>query len=101
MKNFQNEFEVYSNIDTVWEFYTDIKHLEIVSPKYIKLQLVECTDRILKKGTVACFNGKIIIGGRWCSKITFLEKYQYVDEMIQNENIKPHFEYGLTDTYLN
>jgi hypothetical protein len=91
MKNFQNEFEVYSNIDRVWKFYTDTKHLEIVSPDDIKLKLIECTDRILKKGTVACFNGKIIIGAQWCSKITFLEKYEYVDEMIQIENINPPF----------
>jgi ligand-binding SRPBCC domain-containing protein len=91
MKNFQNEFEVCSNIDRVWEFYTDIKHLEIVSPGDIKLKQIECTDRILKKGTVACFNGKIIIGAQWCSKITYLEKYEYVDEMIQRENINPPF----------
>jgi ligand-binding SRPBCC domain-containing protein len=91
MKNFQNEFEVYSNIDSVWEFYTDVKHLEIISPRDIKLKLAECTDRILREGTVACFDGKIIIGARWCSKITFFEKYEYVDEMIQNENKKPPF----------
>ena len=91
MRNFQNEFVVYSNIDRVWEFYTDIKHLEIVSPRDIKLKLIKCTDKILKKGTVACFNGRIIIGARWCSKITFLGKYEYVDEMIQNENINPPF----------
>jgi ligand-binding SRPBCC domain-containing protein len=91
MKNFQNEFEVNSNIDRVWEFYTDIKHLEIVSPRDIELKLIKCTDRILKNGTVACFNGRIIIGAQWCSKITFLEKYEYVDEMIQNGNINPPF----------
>ena len=91
MTNFQNEFEVNSNIDRVWEFYTDIKHLEIVSPKDIELKLIKCTDRILKNGTVACFKGRIIIGAQWCSKITFLEKYEYVDEMIQNEKINPPF----------
>lgn len=91
MKYFQNEFVVHSNIDRVWEFYTDIHHLEVVSPRVIKLKLLECTDRILKKGTIACFNGRIIIGARWCSKITFLEKYEYVDEMVQHENIKPPF----------
>jgi ligand-binding SRPBCC domain-containing protein len=45
----------------------------------------------LKKGTVACFYGKIIISAQWCSKITFFEKYEYVDEMIQNGNKKPPF----------
>ena len=91
MKNFQNEFEVYSNIDRVWEFYTYIKHLEIISSSDIELKLIECTDRILKKGTVACFNGIMIIGAQWCSKITFIKKYEYVDEMVQNENINPPF----------
>jgi ligand-binding SRPBCC domain-containing protein len=91
MKYFQNEFVVQSNIDKVWEFYTDINHLEVVSPRDIKLKLLECTDRILKKGTIACFNGRILIGARWCSKITFFEKYEYVDEMVHNENIKPPF----------
>lgn len=91
MKTFQNEFEVYSNIDRVWEFYTDLKHLEIITPADIKLNLVEYADRILKKGTVACFEGKIIIGARWCSEITFFEKYEYVDEMIQDGNKKTPF----------
>ena len=91
MKNFQNEFVVNSNIDRVWEFYTDLGHLEIISPRDIKLNLVEYTDRILKKGTVACFDGRIIISTRWCSKITEFEKYEYVDEMIQYGNRKPPF----------
>ena len=91
MKNFQNEFEVNSNIDRVWEFYTDLRHLEIISPRNIRLNLIEYTDRILKKGTVACFDGKIIINARWCSKITVFEKYEYVDEMIQNGSKTPPF----------
>jgi ligand-binding SRPBCC domain-containing protein len=91
MKHFYHEFEVNSNIDKVWEFYTNIRHLEIVTPKEIKLIMVQSTDEILKKGTVACFSGKIIISARWCSKITLFEKYQYVDEMIPMENMKPPF----------
>lgn len=91
MKYFHNEFEVNSNIEKVWEFYTDLKHLEIISPSDIKLHLIESTDNILKKGTVACFYGKIIISAQWCSRITFFEKYEYVDEMIQNGNKNPPF----------
>jgi ligand-binding SRPBCC domain-containing protein len=53
--------------------------------------LIESTDKILKKGTVACFYGKIIISAQWCSRITFFEKYEYVDEMIQNGSKKPPF----------
>jgi len=91
MKYFHNEFEVNSNIEKVWEFYTDLKHLEIITPSDIKLHLIQSTDKILKKGTVACFYGKLIINAQWCSKITFFEKYEYVDEMIQNGNKKPPF----------
>jgi ligand-binding SRPBCC domain-containing protein len=91
MKYFQNDFEVDCNIDRVWGFYTDLKHLEIVSPRYIKLNLVEYTDRILKKGTVACFEGRIIISAHWCSKITLFEEYEYVDEMLQYGKTKPPF----------
>lgn len=91
MKYFYNEFVVNSNIEKVWVFYTDLKHLEIISPSDIKLHLIESTDKILKKGTVACFYGKIIISAQWCSRITFFEKYEYVDEMIQKGNKRPPF----------
>jgi ligand-binding SRPBCC domain-containing protein len=92
MKNFYHEFEVNSNIDKVWEFYTDISHLEVVSPKDIKLNIMQSTDKIFKKGTIACFSGKIVISAKWCSKITFIEKYEYVDEMIPIQNKKPPFQ---------
>jgi len=98
MKYFYNEFEVNSNIEKVWVFYTDLKHLEIISPSDIKLHLIESTDKILKKGTVACFYGQIIISAQWCSRITFFEKYEYVDEMIQNGSKNLHSDYGLTGT---
>lgn len=92
MEKFYHEFEVNSNIDKVWEFYTNIRHLEVVTPKDIKLYIMQSTDEILKKGTVACFCGKIILSAKWCSKITFFEKCRYVDEMISMENIKPPFQ---------
>ena len=92
MKFFYNEFEVNSNIERVWEFYTDIKHLEIITPSDIKLKIIQTSDQVLKKGAVACFSGKIMISARWCSKITFFEKFGYIDEMISKENIKPPFQ---------
>ena len=98
MKYFYNEFVVNSNIEKVWVFYTDLKHLEKISPSDIKLHLIESTDKILKKGTVACFYGQIIISAQWCSRITFFEKYEYVDEMIQNGSKNLHSDYGLTGT---
>jgi ligand-binding SRPBCC domain-containing protein len=86
MKNYYHQFEVNSSIDHVWKFYTNIRHLEIVSPKDIKLSIIQTTDEILIQGT------KIVISTKWYSKITSFEKYQYVDEMIQNENKKAPFQ---------
>ena len=91
MKHFYHEFEVDCDIDKVWKFYTNIGHLEVISPDEIKLNLVHCSDEILRKDTVACFSGKLIINANWCSRITFFEKYEYVDEMVRNENRAPPF----------
>lgn len=91
MKHFHYEFEVDCDIDKVWKFYTNIGHLKVISPDEIKLNLVHCSDEILKKDSVACFSGKLIINANWCSRITFFEKYEYVDEMVRNENRAPPF----------
>ena len=91
MKHFYREFEVDCDIDKVWKFYTNIRHLEVISPEEIKLNLIHCSDEILKKGSVACFSGKLIINAKWCSRITFFEKYEYVDEMVRYENRDPPF----------
>jgi len=91
MKHFYREFEVDCDIDKVWKFYTNIRHLEVISPEEIKLNLIHSSDEILKKGSVACFSGKLIINAKWCSRITFFEKYEYVDEMVRYENRDPPF----------
>ncbi len=91
MKDFYHEFEVNSALVDVWKFYTNIKHLEIVSPKEIKLNILQTSDEVLKEGTVAGISGKLIIAAKWYSKITYFGEYQYVDEMIQDENSMPPF----------
>jgi ligand-binding SRPBCC domain-containing protein len=91
MKYFYHEFEVDCDIDKVWKFYTNIGHLKVISPDEIKLNLIHYSDEILKKDSVACFSGKLIINAKWCSRITFFEKYEYVDEMVRNENREPPF----------
>jgi len=68
MKNFYHEFEVNSGLDDVWKFYTNIRHLEIVSPKEIKLNIMQVSDEVLKEGTVAGLSGKLIIATKWYSK---------------------------------
>ena len=91
MKHFYHEFEVDCDIDKVWKFYTNIRHLEIITPTKIGLRLIFCSDEILKKDGLACFSGKLIINAEWCSRITLFDKYEYVDEMIQHENRDPPF----------
>jgi ligand-binding SRPBCC domain-containing protein len=75
---------VNNNINKVWEFYTDINHLKIITPKKINLQVINATDQKFSQGTEIWIEGKILISKRsaWHSVITFLEPYEYVDEML-------------------
>jgi ligand-binding SRPBCC domain-containing protein len=75
---------VNNNINKVWEFYTDINHLKIITPKEIDLQVINATDQKFSQGTEIWIEGKILIFKRsaWHSVITFLKSYEYVDEML-------------------
>ena len=78
------------DIDRVWEFYTDIKHLEIISPKEIELKIMNATSQKLSQGSEIWLEGKIIVmlfkRSMWHSKITSFsvspQQYLYVDEML-------------------
>ena len=48
--------------------------------------MIESTDQVLKKGSVVCFEGKIILSANWCSITSFSQEYEYEDEMICNGN---------------
>ena len=71
-----------NNINKVWEFYTDIKHLKIITPKEINLQVINTTDQRFSQGTEIWIEGKILISKRktWHSVITFLKPYEYVEK---------------------
>ena len=78
-----------SPIDRVWEFYTDIKHLEIITPKEIELKITSATSQKLTKGSEIWLEGKIIMlfkRSKWHSVITSYsaspQQYLYVDEML-------------------
>jgi ligand-binding SRPBCC domain-containing protein len=74
---------VNTPIDRVWEFYIDIKHLEIVTPKEMKLKIINATSEKLSQGSEIWFEAKLIISKTsWHSVITSLKPYQYVDEML-------------------
>ncbi len=83
MTKFKNKFIVNKDLQKVWEFYTDINHLEIISPKKLKLKIITTTNQKLILGQEAIISAKIIIIRRiWHSKITFFQHYEYIDEML-------------------
>lgn len=82
MKNFRQEFTVNCNIDRVWAFYTDIQHLQIITPKFIDLEIINTTHNKISLNQQVWIKGKINhIKRQWHSKITYFEKYRYDDEM--------------------
>ena len=50
MKFFEQSFKVNCSIDKVWKFYTDIKHLEIITPPDLKLQIIETSNKQIVEG---------------------------------------------------
>jgi ligand-binding SRPBCC domain-containing protein len=86
LSTFRHIFVVNDNIDRVWEFYTDIKHLEIITPKEMDLKIINATtSQKLTQGSEIWIAGKIIFLTKttWHSKITSLKLYEYVDEMLK------------------
>jgi ligand-binding SRPBCC domain-containing protein len=82
MKHFKHTFVVNSNIDRVWKFYTNINHLKIITPKKMKIEILNAQYDILEEGAEAWLQAKLITDSKWHSKITYLKPYEYVDEMI-------------------
>ena len=81
---FRHAFIVKSPIEWVWRFFTDVKHLEIITPEQIDLKIINTTSPNIVQGQEIWCSGKIIAKRRmrWHSKITFLKHYEYVDEML-------------------
>jgi ligand-binding SRPBCC domain-containing protein len=82
---------VNCDIDRVWEFYTDIKHLEIITPREIELKITNARSQKLTQGSEIWFEGKIMVvmlskRSKRHSMITSYsvspQQYLYVDEML-------------------
>jgi len=58
--------------------------LEIITPEQIDLKIINTTSPNIVQGQETWCSGKIIAKRRmsWHSKITFLKRYEYVDEML-------------------
>lgn len=93
VKLFDNRFVVYSGLDKVWAFYTNIRHLEIITPPEMNLRILSTTDEHIKEGSETWLEGKIIFNRQWHSRIVALQPYRYVDEMVVTRNEKPIFKY--------
>ncbi len=84
VRRFHHTFTVQSDINLVWEFYTGIDHLKIVTPPRIKLQMDKSTTGSrLEEGTDVWLSGHYLLTIRWHSKITKMQPYVYVDQMLQ------------------
>ena len=84
MPTFRFRFVVQAPIQDVWKFYTDVKHLEIITPKEMDLKIINSSSQNIIQGQEIWLSGKIMANrrNRWHSKITFLKKYEYIDEML-------------------
>lgn len=82
MRKFHHAFTVNANIDKVWDFYTDIDHLEVITPPRVQLRLVKSTHQKLVQGSEVWLTGILLTRSNWHSKITSLKPYEYVDEML-------------------
>lgn len=71
MTKFINKFIVNEDIEKVWQFYTDIKHLEIISPKKLDLKIITTTNQKIILGQEVTISAKIVIQRIWHSKIIF------------------------------
>lgn len=83
MRRFSHTFTVQADIDRVWDFYTDIGHLEIITPPAMRLKVLRSTTGSkLAEGTEVWIEGALVTKSRWHSKITQMKPYVYVDEML-------------------
>ncbi|MGB7953325.1 MAG: SRPBCC family protein [Candidatus Nitrosopolaris sp.] len=102
MRTFKHSFIVNCPIDRVWEFYTDIKHLDIITPPEIELKITNATSQKLIQGSEFRLEGKLmILKSRWRSAIKSIIPYQYLDEMLTGPLNKWRHLHKFNDINLN
>jgi ligand-binding SRPBCC domain-containing protein len=82
VRRFRHSFTVKAGIDKVWDFYTDIDHLQVITPPRVQLTLVKSTHQKLVEGSEVWLTGILLTRSNWHSRITALAPYEYVDEML-------------------
>ena len=86
MKSFEQSFKINCSIDKVWKFYTDIKHLEIVTPPNLNLKIIETSDKQIIKGLRMTISGRLFLyNSKWNSIISLVDisRHMYIDEMVK------------------
>ena len=83
MKLFKSSFRISCALERVWEFYTDVHHLKVVTPKELDLNVLDYSSRKFTQGTEFRIEGKLLFQRReWHSVITSIRPYEYVDIML-------------------
>lgn len=81
MKKYTQKYVINCNIEKVWDFFTDVKHLELLSPENIQESLIKSTHSKLKKNTEVWTSTKLIRKQIWHTKIIECEPYSYTDQL--------------------
>ena len=81
---FRHAFAIDAAIDRVWDFYIDVDHLRIITPKQLKLRIEKSTTgEKMQEGTELWISAQLVTRSTWHSRITRLAPYTYVDEMLE------------------
>jgi ligand-binding SRPBCC domain-containing protein len=84
LRRFSHAFIAPADIDKVWDFYTGIGHLAVITPPHMNIRVVRCTSgNKLQEGAEVWLQGTLVIKSSWHSKITHLKPYAYIDEMLE------------------
>jgi len=81
MKKHVQKYVINCNIQKVWDFFTDIKHLELLSPEDIQESLLKSTHSKFEKNTEVWTSTKLIRKQIWHSKIIECEPYSFTDQL--------------------
>jgi ligand-binding SRPBCC domain-containing protein len=76
LPSFKHRFTVKAKIGIVWDFYTDINHLNIITPKYMNFKITKATTHKIIQGHEIWASAKIFRKTTiWHSRITYVKPY--------------------------
>jgi len=79
---FRHEFVVDCEVEKVWNFFTDPKHFEAISPVDLNERLVRASNNTLVLGTDIWISTDLFFRRTWHARVVKLEEpYEYDDEV--------------------